>query len=51
MMVLCLVKDDAIKAWRNLLGPNEKEKIKEATGTLVYNFLYLVSLFIGNQNN
>ena len=33
MMVLCLIKDDAIASWRNMLGPTEKEKIKEATGT------------------
>jgi hypothetical protein len=33
MMVLCLVKEDAINAWRNMLGPKEKEKIKDASGT------------------
>jgi hypothetical protein len=32
MMVLCLVKDDAVKSWRNMLGPKEKEKLKEANG-------------------
>lgn len=32
-MVLCLVKNDAISAWRGILGPKEKEKIKEAAGT------------------
>jgi len=34
MMVLCLVKDDAVKSWRTMLGPKEKEKLKEANGTL-----------------
>ncbi|CAF0729697.1 unnamed protein product [Brachionus calyciflorus] len=34
MMVLCLAKDNAIQSWRNLLGPKEKEKIKDASGTL-----------------
>lgn len=34
MMVLCLAKEDAIQTWRSLLGPKEKEKIKEAQGTL-----------------
>ncbi len=34
LMVLCLVKDDAIASWRNMLGPKEKESIKAATGTL-----------------
>ena len=33
MLVLCLVKEDAVKAWRELLGPKEKEKVKEAAGT------------------
>jgi hypothetical protein len=32
-MVLCLVKNDAILAWRNLLGPKEKDEIKNAEGT------------------
>lgn len=31
-MVLCLAKEDAIVAWRGMLGPKEKEKIKEAKG-------------------
>ncbi|RNA40879.1 thioredoxin domain-containing 3 -like protein, partial [Brachionus plicatilis] len=34
MMVLCLAKEDAIQSWRSLLGPKEKEKLKEAAGTL-----------------
>ncbi len=34
LMVLCLVKDDAIASWRNMLGPKEKENIKSSTGTL-----------------
>jgi nucleoside diphosphate kinase len=33
MLALCLVKEDAVSAWRNLLGPKEKEKVKEADGT------------------
>jgi hypothetical protein len=33
MMVLCLIKENAVNSWRNLLGPKEKEKIKEAIGT------------------
>ena len=33
MMVLSLVKEDAVSSWRKLLGPKEKEKIKEANGT------------------
>ena len=32
-MVLCLAKEDAIQSWRNMLGPKEKEDIKQATGT------------------
>lgn len=32
-MVLCLAKEGAIQSWRSLLGPKEKEKIKEAAGT------------------
>lgn len=31
-MVLCLVKENAVKAWRGLLGPKEKEKIKDSPG-------------------
>ncbi len=34
MLVLCLVKENAVKAWRDLLGPKEKEQIKQASGTL-----------------
>lgn len=37
-MVLCLVKSDAIAAWRNVLGPKEKENIKDATGTFRQEF-------------
>ena len=33
MMVLCLVKEDAIKAWRDLLGPKEKDQVKNTPGT------------------
>ncbi len=33
LMVLCLAKEDAVAAWRSMLGPKEKEKVKEATGT------------------
>jgi nucleoside diphosphate kinase len=33
MLVLCLVKENAIQAWRDMLGPKEKEKVKEAPGT------------------
>jgi hypothetical protein len=28
-MALCLVKDDAVASWRELLGPKEKEKLKD----------------------
>lgn len=28
-----LIKKDAVEGFRNLLGPTEKEHIKEATGT------------------
>ena len=28
-MALCLVKDDAVSSWRELLGPKEKEKLKD----------------------
>jgi hypothetical protein len=30
-MVMCLVKDDAIQNWRELLGPKEKHLLKDAT--------------------
>lgn len=33
VMALCLAKEDAVSSWRNLLGPKEKEKLKEAAGT------------------
>lgn len=34
MLALCLVKNDAIASFRNILGPKEKEKIMESEGTL-----------------
>lgn len=43
MMVLCLAKDDAINAWRNILGPKEKSKLKEANGTCVKCFFVCLS--------
>lgn len=36
-MVLCLVKEDAVNAWRKLIGPKEREKIKDAVGS--YEFI------------
>jgi nucleoside diphosphate kinase len=33
MLVLCLVKDNAIQAWRDMLGPKEKDQVKQAAGT------------------
>jgi hypothetical protein len=33
MLALCLVKNDAIASFRNILGPKEKEKIMESEGT------------------
>lgn len=33
MMALCLVKENAVKAWRDLLGPKEKENVQTADGT------------------
>jgi nucleoside diphosphate kinase len=33
MLVLCLVKENAVQAWRDMLGPKEKEKLKDASGT------------------
>lgn len=38
VLVLCLVKDDAVASWRNILGPKEKESLKAATGTLRADF-------------
>lgn len=38
MMVLCLVKDDAVTAWREILGPKEKENVKDAAGTMRQEF-------------
>lgn len=38
MMVLCLVKEDAVAEWRNNLGPKEKDNIKNATGTFRQEF-------------
>lgn len=34
MMVLCLAKEDAVASWRNILGPKEKDNIKDAAGTM-----------------
>lgn len=34
MMVLCLVKNNAVTEWRSILGPKDPEEIKKATGTL-----------------
>jgi len=31
-LALCLAKEDAINSWRSLLGPKEKEKLKDASG-------------------
>jgi nucleoside diphosphate kinase len=33
MLVLCLVKENAIQAWRDMLGPKEKDQVKQAAGT------------------
>jgi hypothetical protein len=33
MLVLCLVKENAVTEWRSVLGPKEKENIKTANGT------------------
>ena len=33
MMVLCLIKENAVEEWRKLLGPKEPESIKNASGT------------------
>lgn len=38
MMVLCLVKDDAVSSWRSSLGPKEKENLKDAEGTFRHEF-------------
>lgn len=38
VMVLCLVKDDAVASWRNILGPKDKESLKDASGTLRADF-------------
>ena len=32
-MLLCLVKENAVASWRSMLGPKEKEKVKDAKGT------------------
>lgn len=42
-MALCLAKEDAVNSWRNLLGPKEKEKLKEASGTFRNEFDVLSS--------
>ncbi len=33
MLVVCLVKEDAVQAWRDMLGPKEKDQVKQAAGT------------------
>ena len=33
MLVLCLAKENAISNWRNMLGPKEKESLKDAPNT------------------
>jgi len=34
LLVLCLAKENAINNWRTMLGPKEKESLKEAPNTL-----------------
>ena len=38
LMVLCLVREDAVAAWRGALGPKEKESLRGASGSLRADF-------------